>query len=39
VLAACREGGIEELLDTQCEDLDEWEALVDGSTAEILKDR
>jgi hypothetical protein len=38
VLAARRERGIEDLLDAQSEDLDEWEVLVDSLSDGVLWD-
>jgi hypothetical protein len=38
VLAACREHGIDELLDPQSDDLDEWEVLIDSLAGEVLWD-
>ncbi len=38
VLAACWERGIEDLLDAQSEDLDEWEVLVSSLAGEVLWD-
>ncbi|MEI8371278.1 MAG: hypothetical protein WCJ35_00425 [Planctomycetota bacterium] len=38
VLAACQERGIEELLDAQSEDLDEWEVLIGSLAGEVLWD-
>ena len=39
VLSACRERGIEDLLDPDSEDLDEWEALIACLTEAILWDQ
>ena len=38
VLAACRERGIDELLDPQSDDLDEWEVLVSSLADSVLWD-
>ena len=38
VLAVCRERGIEDLLDHECEDLDEWEVLVSCLADGVLWD-
>jgi hypothetical protein len=38
IVAACRERGIEELPDSESEDLDEWEVLVDSLATSVLWD-
>ena len=38
MLAVCRERGIEELLDAQSDDLDEWEVLIGSLAGEVLWD-